>query len=221
MEEKKCVKRDFKKEERALYQPGTEPRILDVPDLLFLMVDGTGDPNTSAAYQEAIEMLYGLSYEIKMSPKKGAAPQGYYDYVVPPLEGLWTTKEAPQDDHILNKSQFSWTSLIRQPEFVTQKVLDAAKERLAKKKPELDLSKVRLEQYREGRCCQALHIGSFDSEPDTIRQIGRYLTEAGYEADIKGERRHHEIYLTDARKTEPAKRKTVIRIPICRSAGSR
>ena len=142
---KKCVKRDFKKEDRALYQPGTEPRILDVPDLLFLMVDGTGDPNTSAAYQEAIEMLYGLSYEIKMSPKKGAAPQGYYDYVVPPLEGLWTTKEAPQDNHILDKKQFSWTSLIRQPEFVTRKVLDAAKERFAKKKPELDLSKVRLE----------------------------------------------------------------------------
>src|SRR5690554_2254598 len=148
-----AAKFDFKKEYKELYQPKTVPSIVEVPEMLFIAVDGQGDPNTSPVYQEAVQVLYGLSYTIKMSPKSGNAPQGYFDYVVPPLEGLWWGGDINLDTMtITDISTFSWTMMIRQPEFVTEEVFAWAKETLAKKKPELDPTKVRLMQFTEGLC---------------------------------------------------------------------
>ena len=213
-----AAKFDFKKEYKELYQPKTEPSIVEVPEMLFIAVDGQGDPNTSPVYQEAVQVLYGLSYAIKMSPKSGNAPQGYFDYVVPPLEGLWWGGDINLDTMtITDKSTFSWTMMIRQPEFVTEEVFAWAKETLAKKKPELDPTKVRLMQFTEGLCVQVLHIGPYDAEPETVRRMDQYALEQGYKIDMSEGRRHHEIYLSDPRKTAPEKLKTVIRHPIAKS----
>lgn len=210
-------KLDYKREYKNLYMPDRKPVVIDVPEIPFLMVDGKGDPNTSPDYRAALDSLYGLSYSIKMSKMNGSAPQGYFEYVVPPLEGLWWLPcncfdgAAPTD-----KQELCWTSMIRQPEFVTQEVFQQAKETLAKKKPGLDLSPVRLDIYKEGRCVQMMHVGSYDDEPKTIKAMDVFLTENGYVTDIGAARKHHEIYLSDPRRTRPEKLKTVIRHPIKR-----
>ena len=204
---------DFKKTEKDLYQPKTTPSIIDVPEMVFIAIDGKGDPNTSDAYKEALEALYGLSYSIKMSKKSGSAPEGYFDYVVPPLEGLWWSPDGGMVD-FMDKGSFYWTSMIRQPGFVTSDVFEAAKTALAEKKPELDLSKARLEEITEGLCVQAMHIGSYNNEPATVAGMERFAIDNGYVIDINENRRHHEIYLSDPRKTAPEKLKTVIRHPI-------
>jgi hypothetical protein len=208
---------DFKKECKDLYQPKTTPSIIDVPEMGFIMVDGKGDPNTSEEYKKALEVLYGLSYSIKMSKMGGNQPVGYFDYVVPPLEGFWNV----DDDTfrgggaaISDKSKFIWTSMIRQPDFVTSDVFEAAKIALAKKKPDIDASKARLERITEGLCVQVMHIGSYDDEPATIAVMDKYAVENGYIIDINETRHHHEIYLSDPRKTAPEKLKTVIRHPV-------
>jgi len=206
---------DFKKTEKALYQPPATPSIIDVPAMTFLMVDGSGNPNTSAQYSNALEILYGLSYSIKMSKMSGAQPEGYYEYVVPPLEGLWWLR-GDGDDFVDDKERYCWTSMIRQPEFVTPEAFEFFKMVLAKKKPELDLSLARLERFTEGLCVQAMHIGPYDAEPATIAAMERYATENGYAIDISDTRRHHEIYLADPRKTAPEKLRTVIRVPVRR-----
>jgi len=201
---------DFKKTYKELYQPKTTPSIVDVPTMTFIAIDGKGDPNVSAEYAAAIEALYGLSYTIKMSNK------GILEYVVPPLEGFWSVDDdfkgggAP----ITDKSKFIWTMVIRQPDFVTLDVFEAAKSALAKKKPKLDTSKARLETITEGLCVQAMHIGSYDDEPDTILTMERYAAEQYYIIDMAGNRRHHEIYISDPRKTAADKLKTVIRHPV-------
>lgn len=209
---------DFKKTEKALYSPGTKPEIVDVPPMTFIMVDGKGDPNTSEAYASAINVLYGLSYTIKMSKKSGTEPSGYFDYVVPPLEGLWSHADANFKGAgavIADKNQLIWTSMIRQPDFVTQDAFEAAKEALAKKKPELDLSLARLETYHEGLCVQMMHIGPYDDEPATVAAMDAFAAENGYAIDISDTgRRHHEIYLSDPRRTAPEKLKTVLRHPV-------
>lgn len=208
---------DYKKQYKDLYQPKT-PSIIDVPEMVFIMTDGKGDPNTSAEYANALEVLYGLSYTIKMSKMGGNQPDGYYDYVVPPLEGFWELDDSSFKGGgaaIKDKSKLIWTSLIRQPEFVTPEVFEWAKTALSKKKPELDLGNVRLEKYTEGLCAQIMHIGSYDDEPATIAALERFINETGYTSDMSGMRRHHEIYLSDPRKTAPEKLKTVIRHPIC------
>ena len=199
---------DYKKTQKELYQPKTAPGVIDVPEMVFIMVDGQGDPNTSEEYKTAMEILYGLSYSIKMSKKSGAQPEGYFEYTVPPLEGLWESVD------FLNKDTFHWTSMIRQPEFVTKEVFEAAKTVLSKKKPELDLTRARIEAFTEGLCVQAMHIGPYDDEPRTIAAMEQYAGEYGYAIDINEKRRHHEIYLGDPRKIAPEKLKTVIRIPI-------
>jgi hypothetical protein len=204
---------DYKKTEKALYLPKTTPSTIDVPEMPFIMIDGKGDPNTSASYQSAVEILYGLSYSVKMSKMGNRPPEGYFDYVVPPLEGLWWTEDDRGVD-FSRKDEFLWTSMIRQPEFVTPDVFQAAVGALIKKKPELDLSIARFERFTEGLCAQIMHIGSYDDEPATIAVLKRYVSEQGYAGDISGKRRHHEIYLSDPRKTAPEKRKTVIRHPI-------
>ena len=205
---------DFKKEYKDLYMPKTKPMIIDVPKMTFIMVDGKGNPNTCSEYKEAMEILYGLSYSIKMSKMSGTEPEGYFEYVVPPLEGFWWTKENDFDGvSVKNKDEFIWTSFIRQPDFVTEEVFQRAKEVLKKKKPELDLNKARLENYTEGKCAQVMHIGPFDSEPESIKKLNEFIKDSGYITDI-GDRKHHEIYLGDPRRTSPDKLKTVIRHPV-------
>ena len=200
---------DYKKEYKDLYSPKASPSVIDVPDMVFIMVDGKGNPNTSEEYQTAVEILYGLSYTIKMSNKS------VLEYVVPPLEGLWWGEDGYFDGAaITDKNKLSWTAMIRQPDFMTKEVFEAAKTALAKKKPKMDTSKAQLIKRSEGLCVQIMHIGSYDDEPATIKTMERYAVENGYAIDISETRRHHEIYLSDPRKVEIEKLKTVIRHPI-------
>lgn len=206
---------DFKKEYKELYQPKTKPSIVDVPEMLFIAVDGEGDPNTSPEYQRAVQTLYGLSYAIKMSPRNGYTIEGFFDYVVPPLEGLWWGGDIDLETMtITDKSKFSWRMMIRQPEFVTEEVFAWAQETLAKKKPELDPSIAKLWRFTEGLCVQVLHIGPYDEEPETVRRMDAWAEGQGYKIDISSTRHHHEIYLSDPRRTAPEKLKTVLRHPI-------
>lgn len=208
---------DFKKESKELYMPKTKPHCVDVPEMLFLMVDGKGDPNTSKEYKNATESLFGLSYTIKMSKKSGQPPKGYFEYVVPPLEGLWWTTEGSYDGTEPGaKERLHWTSMMRQPLFVTQEVLEAAQKTLAQKKPFLNTSQVQLVRFTEGLCAQIMHIGSYDNEPATIALMDDWLVEEGFRSDFSAVRKHHEIYLNDPNKTTPEKYKTVIRHPIAK-----
>jgi hypothetical protein len=207
---------DFKKMRKDLYQPGVEPTVIDVPEMVFIMVDGEGDPNTSVAYKAALDALYGISYSIKMSKMGDTQPEGYFDFVVPPLEGLWNIDDQAFEAGIADKSKFRWTSMIRLPEFVTQGVFETTKTMLAKKKPSVDTGAVRLEKFTEGLCAQIMHIGSYDDEPATIRLLKEFIAKSGYSVDISDTRKHHEIYLGDPRKTAPEKLKTVIRYPIAK-----
>ncbi len=207
---------DFKKEQKELYQPKTTPSVIDVPDMVFIAVEGEGNPNISPAYASALEMLYGFSYAIKMSKMGSKQPDGYFDFVVPPLEGLWWLKDGGVITDILDKDKLCWTSMIRQPDFVTNEVFEATKIALANKKPDLDLSKARLVRFTEGLCAQIMHVGSYDDEPATIAVLDRFIEEEGYAPDFTEVRRHHEIYLGDPRKTAPEKLKTIIRYPVRR-----
>jgi len=204
---------DYKKTEKELYQPKTTPSIIDVPEMTFIAVDGKGDPNTSTEYTTAVELLYGLSYAIKMCNK------AILEYVVPPLEGFWSVASDFKGGGaaITDKGKFVWTMLIRQPDFVTADVFKAAKTTLAKKKPTLDTSRARFETINEGLCVQIMHIGSYDDEPATVATLDRFATENGYVIDIDDTRRHHEIYLSDPRKVASEKMKTVLRHPIRRA----
>jgi hypothetical protein len=211
---------DYKKSYKDLYQPKAAPMIVDVPTMTFIMVDGKGDPNDeSGEYAKSVEHLYGLSYTIKMSNKAGNTPPDFFEYVVPPLEGLWWTEvDRPFDTG--RKDQLIWTSMIRQPEFVTIDVFKWAAEELGKRKPQLDIDKARLAAFTEGLCVQMLHIGPYDTEEKTVKIIDEYALFKGYVnaiSDVLPDgfiRRHHEIYLGDPRKTAPEKRKTVVRHPI-------
>ncbi len=208
-------KLDYKKEFKELYQPKTKPSVIDVPEMIFIAVDGKGDPNTCDEYKQALEILYGLSFAIKMSKMNGAQPDGYFEYVVPPLEGLWYMEDAAFDGlNISDKGKFRWTSMIRQPEFVTEDVFEAAKAVLKKKKPDLDLTKARLMKMTEGLCVQVMHIGSYDDEPASIENMRTFISENGYAEDFSDGRFHHEIYLSDPRRTAPNKLKTIIRHPV-------
>lgn len=209
------VKLDYKKEYKDLYQPKTKPSIVDVPEMIFIAVDGSGDPNTSAEYKSALEMLYGLSFTIKMSKMNGTQPEGYFEYVVPPLEGLWYADGVDFNGlNVTDKNLFKWISMIRQPEFVTESVFETAKAALAKKKPDLDLSRTRLMKYTEGLCVQIMHKGPYDDEPASIEKMQKFAKENGYAEDFSEVRLHHEIYLSDPRRCAPEKLRTVIRHPI-------
>ena len=208
-------KLDYKKTYKELYQPKTKPSIIEVPEMIFIAVDGEGNPNSCPEYKSAIEVLYGLSYAIKMSKMNGTQPAGYFEYVVPPLEGLWQVDGVDFDGmNVTDKDKFKWISMIRQPEFVTEEVFEQAKLVLKKKKPALDLSKARLMKMTEGLCVQIMHKGSYDDEPASIEQMKRFLDENGYIEDFSVGRFHHEIYLSDPRKCSTDKLKTVIRHPI-------
>lgn len=213
-------KLDFKKQYKELYAPKDEPLIITVPPMTFIMVDGRGNPNDSEGeYPSAVELLYALSYTIKMSVRNGFTPEGFYDYVVPPLEGLWWFGDK-NDMDFTQKDKYLWTSMIRQPEFVTKEVFDLAVNDIRKKKPHLDVSKARLEIFDEGLCVQIMHHGPYDKEPETIKKIVSYMEAQGLSSDVgillpDGRiRRHHELYLSDPRKTAPEKMKTILRHPV-------
>ncbi len=210
-------KLDYRKAYKAQYNPSPGPHLIDLPPAVYLAVDGEGDPNTSPAYQQALEVLYALSYGIKMSKMDGTQPTGYHEYTVFPLEGLWCLKDLDditQAFELKDKSGFLWTSMIRQPDFVTADVVESIRDKVAKKKPGLDLSLARLYRYEEGLCVQCLHLGPYDDEPATVRAMADYIAQQGYVHDFESGRRHHEIYLGDPRKTAPDKLRTVLRHPI-------
>jgi len=206
---------DFKKESKEFYLPARKPSIVTVPKMNYIAVRGEGDPNESdGAYAKAIGLLYGIAFTIKMSRKTDYRMHGYFDYVVPPLEGFWW-QDGIQGVDYAHKDAFQWISVIRLPDFVQPEDFAwAVQEATAKKK--MDFSAVEFFPYEEGLCVQCMHVGSYDEEPATVETMNQYLIEQGYVTDINQERMHHEIYLSDARKTAPEKRKTVIRHPIRR-----
>ena len=204
---------DFKKEYKELYQPKSKPQITAVPPMNYIAVRGTGDPNEDGgAYQQAISVLYAVAYTLKMSYKTDYKIAGFFEYIVPPLEGFWR-----QDDvdvvNYADKSGFHWISVIRLPDFVTKTDFDWAVQTAAKKK-HLDCSSAEFLTIEEGLCVQIMHVGSYDDEPASVAVMDEYLAQNGYANDLTAERLHHEIYISDPRKTAPEKRKTVIRHPI-------
>ena len=206
---------DFKKEYKEFYMPKSKPEIVTVPKANYIAVRGKGDPNDEGgAYQQAVGILYAVAYTLKMGYKTDYRIEGFFDYVVPPLEGFWWQDGVGGIDYS-DKSTFNWISVIRLPDFVTQKDFDWATGE-AEKKKHLDCSKAEFLTIDEGLCVQIMHIGPFDDEPATVSMMNAYLLENGYENDFSGSRLHHEIYLSDARKVAPEKWKTVIRHPIKR-----
>ena len=206
---------DFKKEYKEFYMPKSKPEIVTVPQANYIAVRGKGDPNDEGgAYQQAVGILYAVAYTLKMSYKTDYRIEGFFDYVVPPLEGFWWQEGVDGIDYS-DKSTFNWISVIRLPDFVTQKDFDWATGE-AEKKKHLDCSKAEFLTIDEGLCVQIMHIGPFDDEPATVSMMNAYLLENGYENDFSDSRLHHEIYLSDARKVAPEKWKTVVRHPIKR-----
>ena len=227
---------DFKKEYRDLYLPKTTPALIDVGPMTFLAAAGAGDPNEEGgAYAQALEALYALSYTIKMAKMGSWQPEGYFDYVVPPLEGLWWGGGF-DGSRIADKGALRWVSLIRQPDFVTPDVLAWAAGQAAAKKPGADVGRVRLVRFAEGSCAQVMHKGPYDDEPATVAALEAFVTASGCESDIADPasdealltaldaqdavpavRLHHEIYLGDPRRTKPENLRTVVRHPVRRA----
>jgi len=204
---------DYKKEYKDLYLPKNIPMEIEIPEMTFVAIEGKGNPNDkNGEYQKALETIYGIQYTIKMSKKGDYIPKGYFDYVVPPLEGLWWT-DKNEIFPIKDKTKFIWISMIRLPEYVTKDVFEWACIEVNKKK-KIDTEKAKFLKIKEGLCVQIMHIGAFDDEPKTIKIMEEYIVKNNFVNDIGSKRRHHEIYLSDPRKIEPNKMKTIIRIPI-------
>ena len=204
---------DFKKEYKEFYMPKNSPGIVMVPSMNYIAVRGTGDPNQEdGEYKQAIGLLYGIAFTIKMSRKGDHRIEGYSDYVVPPLEGFWYMEGMNGIDYA-HKENFHWISVIRLPDFVSEDDLRWAVNEATQKK-KLDFSKVEFLTVEEGLCVQCMHIGPYDDEPATVAMMHEFMEKKGYELDISDKRLHHEIYLSDARKVAPDKLKTVIRHPI-------
>ena len=209
---------DFKKEYKEFYLPKQQPSIVDVPRAHYIALRGQGDPNEpDGAYQQAVGVLYALAYSLKMSGRGSHAIDGFFDYVVPPLEGFWWQEGMDGLDYS-RKDQFRWISVIRLPDFIKEEDLDWAKREAARKK-KLDCSAAEFLTLEEGLCVQVMHIGPFDDEPATVALMDAYMGAAGYENDFTPTRLHHEIYLSDARRIPPERWKTVIRHPIRKIAG--
>ena len=206
---------DFKKEYKEFYMPKNKPEIVNVPTANYIAVRGKGNPNTpDGEYQQAISVLYAVAYTLKMSYKTDYKIEGFFEYVVPPLEGFWWQDNVDGVDYG-NKDSFNWISVIRLPDFVTKKDFEWAVETATQKK-KLDCSNAEFLTIDEGLCVQIMHIGPFDNEPETVAIMDAFLEKNGYENDINENRIHHEIYMSDARKVAPEKWKTVIRHPIKR-----
>ena len=222
---------DFKKEYKEFYMPKNKPEIVKIPPMNYVAVRGKGNPNVECGdYQQAISILYAVAYTLKMSYKTDYKIEGFFEYVVPPLEGFWwqgeqhpvdaemRTDRAGRRENIKgidysNKDTFNWISVIRLPDFITEKDFAWAVQTATKKK-KIDCSLAEFLTIDEGLCVQIMHQGSFDSEPATVALLEDYLKEQGYENDINEQRLHHEIYMSDARKVAPEKWRTVIRHPI-------
>ena len=204
---------DFKKEYKEYYMPKNKPQIIEIPAMNYIAVRGQGDPNDeNGEYKQAIGVLYAVAYTLKMSYKTDRKIDGFFEYVVPPLEGFWRSDNGGTFDYE-DKSQLGWISVIRLPDFVTEKDFQWAVETATKKK-KLDCSSAEFLTVNEGMCVQIMHIGPYDNEPATVEIMDRFIAENGYQNDMNNERLHHEIYLSDPRKTPPEKWKTVIRHPI-------
>ncbi len=204
---------DFKKEYKELYAPKNKPMLIEVPAANYIAVRGKGDPNEEGGtYQQAIAVLYAVAYTLKMSYKTDYRIDGFFEYVVPPLEGFWR-QEGREGMDYSDKGSLEWISVIRLPDFITREHFDWAVEQAAKKK-KLDCSAAEFITVEEGLCVQMMHIGSYDDEPATVAQMDEFLAAGGYVNDMNGERLHHEIYLSDPRKTPTEKQKTVIRHPV-------
>lgn len=205
---------DYKKEYKGVYMPKNTPSIVDVPKMNYIAVRGKGNPNDEdSEYKMSIGLLYAIAFTIKMSYKGNHKIDGYFEYVVPPLEGFWWQNNKTCGIDYNNKENFNFISLIRLPDFVTKEDFEwAIKEATTKKND--DFSRVEFFTYNEGKCVQCMHIGSYDDEPKTISLMHEYMKENGYELDITNERFHHEIYLSDPRRCCTSRLKTVIRHPI-------
>ena len=204
---------DFKKEYKEFYLPKNSPQIVNVPKANYIAIRGQGNPNEEGgAYKQAIGILYAVAYTLKMSYKTDYKIAGFYEYVVPPLEGFWWQDGICGVDYS-KKATFNWISVIRLPDFITKKDFDWAVKTASEKK-KIDCSKAEFLTIEEGLCVQIMHFGSFDDEPATVTLMDKYLEENGYEKDFSDTRLHHEIYLSDPRKTTPDRQKTVIRHPI-------
>jgi len=205
---------DYKKEYKDLYMPKDTAMLIEVPAMNFIMVDGKGDPNNNSEFQEAVELLYGLSFTIKMSKMKGSQPDGYFEYVVPPLEGLWWIDEG--EFLFEDRGNWKWTLMIRQPEFVTAEFFEWACKELKNKKPALPVERTRFASFYEGLCVQIMHNGPYAKEPETMEKIDGFMKANGLQDRLGHGGKHHEIYLSDPRKSKPENMKTVLRHPVVR-----
>lgn len=206
---------DFKKEYKEFYLPKKKPAMVEIPPMNYIAVRGKGDPNEEdGEYKSGVGLLYAIAYTIKMSYKGSYKIDGFFEYVVPPLEGLWWQEGVKGMDYS-RKKDLQFISMIRLPDFVTQADFEWAVSQVERKK-KLDFSKVEFFSYDEGMCVQCMHLGSYDNEPETVELMHRYMEECGYRLDITDNRYHHEIYLSDPRKCTPEKLRTVVRHPVVR-----
>lgn len=205
---------DFKKEYKEFYMPKNAPSIVEIPKMNFIAVRGKGNPNEEdSEYKKTIGLLYGIAYTIKMSYKTSHKIDGFFEYVVPPLEGFWWQEGFKDTLDYNDKEGFNFISVIRLPDFVTREEFDWAIEEATRKKKQ-DFSKVEFLEYEEGLCVQCMHIGTYDDEPKTVEVMHQHMTDLGYELDIDENRLHHEIYLSDPRRCDAKNLKTVVRHPI-------
>ena len=205
---------DFKKEFKRFYKPSENPEIIKIPKMNFIAVRGKGNPNEKEGeYKKAVEMLYGVAYTLKMSYRTQYKIEGFFEYVVPPLEGLWWQENVKHENYLLNKELFNWISLIRVPDFIKKEDVKCAI-KCATEKKKKDFSKVEFFSYNEGLCVQCMHIGSYNDELETIQRMNEFAQNNGYNIELTEKRYHHEIYLSDPRKADINKLKTVIRQPV-------
>jgi hypothetical protein len=207
------MKHEWKKHEKSLYLPKQRPELITVPEQKFLMIKGKGNPN-SEVFSEKVGILYGVAYAIRMMPKQGYTPEGYFEYTVYPLEGIWDLTEEGRKLDYLNKDELVYTIMIRQPDFVTKEIVDKAMEKVRKKKPHPLLDEVIFDTLEDRLAVQMLHIGPYDDEPQSFRQMDKFLEENNLKRTTLV---HREIYLSDAQKVEQAKLKTVLRYMVCRA----
>jgi len=202
---------DFKRELKELYMPKKDrPVRVQVPRMQYALVQGEGDPNTEE-FSNAVEALYGVSYSIRMMPKRGITPPGYYEYTVPPLEGIWDIADGAGMFDPARKDRLTWTLMIMQPYFVDQLLLGTAKHMVNQKKDNPYIDQIIMKDWEEGDCVQIMHIGSYDDEPATFNKIHAFMKNEGL---VRVEKKHHEIYISDPRKVDPEKRKTVLRVRV-------
>lgn len=205
------MKFEWRKQEKNLYLPKEIPSLIEIPQQKFFMISGKGNPNDEE-FSEKIGILYSLAYAVKMMPKQGFIPDGYFEYTVYPLEGIWDLTEEGRKSNILNKVELIYTIMIRQPDFVTKEVVNKAIENVRKKKPHPLLEYVTFETMKDGLSVQMMHTGSYDDEPQSFERMRKFIKENNLEITTLA---HREIYLSDARKTDKSKLKTVLRYMVC------